>query len=212
MEYDAAGAQVADVGADSFESGHSAPISLPPMVAVDEAAGLVYVSDGKGGTVWVFARPTPPRVEKESSAEVTTSEAKLGALVDPGGIPTTYRFEYDTREYREGEAPHGQSAPFPEGSVGEGLTARAVWAAASGLEPGTTYHYRVVATNELAPAGVAGPDQTFTTLTAAQAACPNEAFRGGFSGVLPDCRAYELVTPATKTSVQIEAVTEVASG
>ncbi len=205
VEYDAAGVQAADVGAGSFETGQG---PLPPMVAVDENSGLVYVSDGRG-RVWMYARPTPPRVEKESSAEVTTSEAKLGALVDPGGIPTTYRFEYDTREYKEGEAAHGQSVPFPQGSAGEGLTAHTVWAAASGLAPGTTYHYRVVATNELAPAGIAGPDRTFTTLTAKQAECENEQFRGGFSAVLPDCRAYELVTPATKTSVQIEAVEEV---
>jgi hypothetical protein len=197
VEYDAAGAQVADVGAGSFGTGEG-EFPLPPMVAVAEKSGLVYVTDAKGEKVWVFALPVPPRVERELSSEVTTSEAKLGALVNPGGIQTTYRFEYGTT------AAYGQSAPFPEGSVGEGLVSRAVWAAASGLQPGTTYHYRVVATNELAPEGVAGPDQTFTTETAEQAVCPNEQFRGGFSAALPDCRAYELVTPATKTSVQIE--------
>ena len=204
VEYDSAGVQVADLGAGSFETGEG-PIALPPLVAVDEASGLVYVTDLKGGKVWVFARPTAPRVEHESSAEVTGSEAKLGALVNAGGLQTTYRFEYDTRPYAEGEAPHGQSAPFPQGSVGEGLTSHTVWGSANGLTPGTTYHYRVIATNELAPGGVAGPDQTFTTETAAeQAACrSNEQFRGGFSAALPDCRAYELVTPATKTSVQI---------
>ncbi len=133
---------------------------------------------------------------------MSTSEAKFGALVNPGGISTSYRFEYDTREYREGEAPHGQTTPFPEGSVGEGVTSHVVWAAASGLAPGTTYHYRVVAANEVGT--VAGPDQTFTTKTAAQAACPNEQLRGGFSARLPDCRAYELVTPPTKNSVQFD--------
>ncbi len=208
VEYDSAGVQVADLGAGSFETG--SPYELPPMVAVNEAGGLVYVSDGAGSKVSVFARPTPPRVQKESSAEATTSEAKLGALVDPGGLAATYRFEYDTREYREGEAPHGQSAPFPEGSAGEGLTSHAVWAAASGLQPGTTYHYRVVATNELGT--VYGLDQTFTTLTAKQAECENEQFRGGFSAALPDCRAYELVTPATKTSVQVEGAATAAEG
>ncbi len=77
-----------------------------------------------------------------------------------------------------------------------------MWGAASGLAPGTTYHYRVIATNELGT--VVGPDQTFTTETAEQAACPNELLRGGSSAILPDCRAYELVTPPTKNSSQLE--------
>jgi len=64
----------------------------------------------------------------------------------------------------------------------------------------TTYHYRVIATNELGTAD--GPDETFTTGTSQAAACPNEPLRDGFSGSLPDCRAYELVTPPNKVSAQ----------
>ena len=186
VEYNAAGVQVADVGAGLFGA-----LNMP---AVNEATGRVYVTDPFAGKVWIFQPPAPPTVSKELSAEVRTSEAKLGALVNPGGIQTSYRFEYGPT------AAYGQSTPFPEGSVGEGLTSRAVWASASGLAPDTTYHYRVVATNELGQE--VGPDQTFTTETAEQAACPNEAFRGGFSARLPDCRAYELVTPPNKSSVQ----------
>ena len=132
---------------------------------------------------------------------------KLGALVDPGGIAASYRFEYLSeaafqadKESFSGPEQAG-SVPFPEGSVGEGLASRAVWAAASGLAPGTTYHYRVVATNEVGMA--VGVIQTFRTETAEQAACPNDALRGGFSSRLPDCRAYELVTLPTTTSVQV---------
>jgi hypothetical protein len=200
VEYDSAGVKVADVGADSFEAG-SGGLPLPPMVAVNEADGRVYVTDASHELVWVFGPPTAPVVNRELASEVGVSEVKLGALVNPGGIETTYRFEYDTRAYREGEGPHGQSTPFPEGSAGEGVSSRTVWAAASGLAPGTTYHYRVVATNELGT--VYGPDRTFTTLTAEQASCTNEQFRGGFSARLPDCRAYELVTTPVKTSVQV---------
>ena len=81
------------------------------MVAVDQANGRVYVIDGAKETVWVFGPPVAPVVDRELTAEVGVSEAKLGALVNPGGIETSYRFEYGTREYEEGEAPHGQSTP-----------------------------------------------------------------------------------------------------
>ena len=189
VEYSAAGAQLADVGAGSFGSGPA------DLLAVNEASGRVYVTDPYGGKVWMFGPPALPVIGRELTVEVGTSEAKLGALVNPGGLQTTYRFEYGT------STAYGQSAPLPEGSVGEGIASHAVWAAASGLAPGTTYHYRVVATNELALAGVAGPDQTFTTETAEQAACPNQALRDGFSEKLSDCRAYELVTPPNKGSV-----------
>jgi hypothetical protein len=202
VEYDSTGAQIADVGAGSFEYCFKCG-RYPPMVAANESTGRVYVTDGSKELVWIFGPPTAPTVSKELTAEVTASEAKLGALVNPGGLATSYRFEYDTREYGEGELPHGNSTPLPEGSVGEGVTARTVWAAASGLEPGTTYHYRVVATNELGRAY--GPDHTVTTQTAAQAACSNEQFRGGFFARLPDCRAYELLTPPVKTSVEFDA-------
>jgi hypothetical protein len=192
VEYSSGGAQVADVGAGSFEAG--ANFRLPPMVAVNDSSGRVYVTDASRGLVWIFGPPTAPVVDQEFAAEVTTSEAKLGALVNPGGIQTTYRFEYGTT------TAYGQSTPFPEGSVGEGVTSHAVWAAASSLAPGTTYHYRVVATNELGTA--TGLDQTFTTETAAEASCPNEQLRSGFSASLPDCRAYEMVTPANSESAQ----------
>ncbi len=191
VEYSPVGAQLADVGAGDFGvAGITLSLS---MVAVNESNGRVYVTDGANDLVWMFVPPTKPTVEREFTSEVGTSESKLGALIKPGGIQTAYRFEYGaTEEY-------GQQTPFPEGSAGEGLNGNMVWAAAKGLAPGTTYHYRVVATNAL---GVAhGHDQTFTTATAAEV-CPNEQLRTGFAASLPDCRAYELVTPPTKASAQ----------
>jgi hypothetical protein len=194
VEYDSAGAPVADVGAGSFGTTAAGQLAAS-MVAVDETDGRVYVSDGAKERVWIFGPTATPVVGKELATEVTTSEAKLGALIGPGATATTYRFEYGTTPA------YGESAPFPEGSVGEGVAAHTVWAAAEGLAPGTTYHYRVVATNALGT--VVGPDRTFTTLTAQQAACPNEETHGGFSARLPDCRAYELVTFPGKASVKV---------
>jgi hypothetical protein len=195
IEYSSEGRQLADVGAGNFggEAGGEGE-RLLSMVAVNRASGRVYVTAGT--TVWVFGPPVAPVVDRELTAEVGASEAKLGALVNPGGIETSYRFEYGPT------GAYGSSTPFPEGSVGEGVESHAVWASASGLAPGSTYHYRVVASNELGTAY--GPDQTFTTLTAEEAACPNEHLRGGFSARLPDCRAYELVTPPVKSSAQFD--------
>ncbi len=196
VEYSSEGRQLADVGAGSFGEPETVGQRFYSMVAVNEANGRVYVTDGLKEKVWVFGPPTAPVVGRELAAEVGVSEAKLGALVNPGGIAASYRFEYGTT------GAYGSSTPFPEGSVGEGLESHAVWASASGLAAGATYHYRVVATNELGT--VYGPEQTFTTLTAEEAACPNEQVRGGFSARLPDCRAYELVTPPVKTSSQFD--------
>jgi hypothetical protein len=190
VEYSSEGRQLADVGAGGIGGAR-----FDSMVAVDQASGRVYVTDGT--IVWVFGPPIAPVVGRELTAEVGTSEAKLGALVNPGGIQTSYRFEYGTT------TAYGNTTPFPEGSVGEGLESRAVWASANGLAAGTTYHYRVVVTSELGT--VYGLDQTFTTLTAEQAACPNEQLRGGFSARLPDCRAYELVTLPVTNSSQFDA-------
>ena len=201
VEYSSEGRQLADVGAGSFGVFGDGE-RFYSMVAVDEASGRVYVNDGLKEKIWVFGAPLAPVVHKELTAEIGTSEAKLGALVNPGGIQTNYRFEYGPT------SAYGSSTPSPEGSVGEGLESHAVWASASGLAPGSTYHYRVVASNELGT--VYGEDQTFTTLTAAQAACPNEQLRGGFSGRLPDCRAYELVTPPVTSSSQFDAVVDMA--
>jgi NHL repeat len=194
VEYSSAGAQLADVGAGLFGPRAHQLFEGTDMLAVNELSGRVYVTDGKKNVVWVFGPPTAPIVGRELTAEVGTSEAKLGALVTPGGIATSYRFEYGATEA------YGQTTPFPVGSVGEGITPSTVWAAASGLATGATYHYRVVATNELGT--VEGADQTFTTETSAQASCPNEQMREGFSARLPDCRAYELVTPPTKASTE----------
>jgi hypothetical protein len=196
VEYDAAGVRVGDVGAGVFRPDEGTFLGrLPMAVSVDESSDRAYVTDTGKELIWIFGPPTAPTVGKEFTAEVGASEAKLGALINPGGIETTYRFDYGiTNAY-------GQSAPMPDGSVGEGLSPRAVWAAANGLEPGTSYHYRVVATNELGT--TYGPDQTFTTATAEQAMCPNEQLRDGFSARLADCRAYELVSAPTATSVQV---------
>lgn len=78
MEYSSAGAQLADVGAGNFGKEQLHP-SLS-MLAVNGASGRVYVTDDYNSRVWIFGPPKAPTVEKELTADVGVSEAKLGAL------------------------------------------------------------------------------------------------------------------------------------
>ena len=53
----------------------------------------------------------------------------------------------------------------------------------------------------------AGEEHTLTTFPAPSSPaseCPNQAFRSGFSATLPDCRAYEMVSPPDKNGGDIK--------
>jgi hypothetical protein len=193
VEYGPSGEQIADVGAGRFGE-RTSLIGFSPgnsMVAVNESSGQVYVTDTTSGLVAVFAPPRAPEVARELTANATGAEVELGALVNAGGLTAGYRFEYGT------SSAYGHVMPLREGFA-TGTKAHAVWAAADGLTPGTTYHFRVVVHNAVGT--VEGPDETFTT--PAEAVCPNSAFRKGFSAGLPDCRAYEMVTQPNSISAQ----------
>jgi len=192
-EYSSTGAQLADVGAGAI-GGNSCPClgGVNSIAAADQSTGRVYVTDNARDLVWMFGPPKAPEVAKELAVDVTGTEAELGALVNAGGLTTSYRFEYGTT------SAYGHVVPSGERDT-EGVKAHAVWASAEGLAPGTTYHYRVVVHNALG--SVEGPDETFTT-PAAEATCPNEGLRAGCSASLPDCRAYEMVTQPNSASAQ----------
>jgi hypothetical protein len=131
-----------------------------------------------------------PVISGTSATEVTATAAKLNAQVNPGGAETTYHFEYDTSPYTT-SAPHGQSTPESP-SIGADNSVHPAAAAIQGLQPGTTYHYRLVATNPKSPpGGTDGPDQAFTT----------ETTGGEFA--LPDGRGYELVSPPQKDGAEV---------
>ena len=137
-------------------------------------------------------------VEAESASFVETKTALLEATVNPGGAQTAYHFEYG-----KSAGSYEVSVPVPDRDVAAGLTGVRVSVGAVHLAPGTTYHYRVVASNGL-PGAVVGQDQAFTTVAAegggVPVACGNENIRSEQAdGVeLPDCRAYEMVSPLNK--------------
>ena len=137
-----------------------------------------------------FNTPGSPTIEAEYAGAVTEGEAHLVARVNPRGLPTTYHVEFGTT------SGYGQSTEELE--VGADEAVHALTSVLSGLAADTTYHWRVVAVNSHGDA--TGPDRSFTTFPVAadETGCPNQQLRTGPSADLPDCRAYELVSPAQK--------------
>ncbi len=178
--------------------------------------GYVYLTSGtnKGNShLYAFAPKSvgAPEVLDQAAAQITGSEAVLEAKVNPHGLDTGYRFEYTTQEDFEANGYAGAfRIPVPDAEAGAGGAPVPVAEPISGLLPDTAYRFRAVATNEECPAEspTAGEDEagegckegrdaTFSTYPAAPvpAACSNGGLRSGISASLPDCRAYELVTP-----------------
>jgi hypothetical protein len=153
---------------------------------------LRLVASNAGGTSEAIAAETLitkvqiPLIEDTSAANVTSNSADLRALINPGGGATTYHFDYGPT------AAYGQSTP-ESGSIGSDNSEHQAAAHITGLEPETTYHFRVVATNSASPGGgTLGPDRTFTTQPASS------------SVVLPDGRQWELVSPPDKHGAEVE--------
>jgi hypothetical protein len=122
----------------------------------------------------------PPATETAAATDVGETTAVLNGTINPVGLQTTYHFEY-------GETPaYGSRVPVvSEGSAGGARAVKSFSRKISGLAPGTTYHFRLVATSSAGTA--AGVDRTFTTVQV---------------GGIP-ARAYEQVTPADKHGVAI---------
>jgi hypothetical protein len=109
--------------------------------------------------------PNPPTASTEPATATGASTATLNALVNPenagqpGQDATTYLFQFGRT------AAYGAQTPLTPEEAGEGTTAIPEHATLEHLQPGATYHYRIVASNNSTgtPQTVYGEDATFTT-------------------------------------------------
>jgi hypothetical protein len=154
----------------------------------------VVASNGNGTTFgpdMTFRTASKPDISAVHASEVSASSALLQAEINPVGYPTEYFFEYGpTTSY-------GNQVPLAGEPIGEGTEPVPVKQRITGLQEGVTYHYRVVATN--VPWGTAVSADT--TFDFAPPSCPNGHVRQeSGASYLPDCRAYELVSPVSSGS------------
>jgi hypothetical protein len=182
------------------------------------SAGDVYVAENMAGfesAVSIYGPPpielgpppsVPPVIVSQFATAVGTAGATVKAAINPRfWADTAFRVEYGLEDCGSSVCqvkPAGSPLTLTDQVVNAPLNTTGVFI--GGLAPDTTYHYRFVA--ESSGGGpVVGPDRTFTTapLPAAQPACPNDAFRTGAASFLPDCRAYEMVSPVDKNGADI---------
>jgi hypothetical protein len=136
----------------------------------------------------------PPAISDVSAVQVNDTSARLVGTIDPKNSDTGYVFQY-------GPTPALGSSTAPV-DIGGGTTPITVSQLVGGLSKGTTYYFRLVATNLTGT--TTGSSHTFHTRTepfppANPGNCPNEAVRSEQSATyLPDCRAFEMVSPPDK--------------
>lgn len=181
-----------------------------------EAAGLEPNTEytvslvGKNAGEAVTAGPITFRTS-EVEPEVQTlpafairggTEALVGGSINPRNSETTYWVEWGrTTSY-------GQKIPATPADAGSGGQLEYFTERLTGLTPSTVYHARLAAENSANGDGPSrGADQSFETAPAepepAQS-CPNEQLRReNDSNRLPDCRAYEQVSPTDKNGFAI---------
>ena len=162
-----------------------------------------------------------PTITDQYATSVNTVGAVLGAQINPHfWDDTRYYVEYGTGKCSEGGCT--QTQPLAPGSkltddvVNSTVKTSGVFLSA--LQPATTYHYRFVAQStgsDQQPVrgvggtvGVDGAEGSFRTFpgTTTPPPCANDVFRSGASAKLPDCRAYEMVSPIEKNNGDILAL------
>lgn len=139
-------------------------------VVATNSAGTTYGRDAAFTTSGTA--PAPPTAESSGATSVGQTDATLTGDVDPNGSDTSYYFEWGI------DSTYGSQSAAED--AGSGTTSSTVEDALSSLTPGTTYHYRLVATN--AGGTTYGADTTFTTAPAPQQSPPQA---GGSSASAP---------------------------
>ena len=100
-----------------------------------------------------------PSAVTGAAASIGQTEATLNGTVDPNGADAEYHFEYGTDTSYGDETDAGSVSADPSDVPGSAV--HPVSASVDSLSAGTTYHYRLVASNAVGT--TYGADQTFTT-------------------------------------------------
>ncbi|MFI5091169.1 MAG: hypothetical protein ACHP7P_14035, partial [Terriglobales bacterium] len=145
-QFSSSGEPIGTIAHTEKQAGKPEPLKEPLGVAVQNKAGAtkgeVYVSDGAAKAVDVFGPDlVVPTVATGPVSQIGASEATVEGTVNPDGVSLIdCHFDYGT------SVSYGQTAPC-EPAAGTISGEQTVTAHLTGLKPGTTYHYRLQASN-----------------------------------------------------------------
>ena len=176
-------------------TGNTAVAVNAPLTALEPATTYHYrlVATFSGRTITsadaqFTTQALPPTVTSQPATAITTTTAFANGTVDPRGAATTYHFEYGTT------TAYGLSTASTDAGAGHGQVAAS--AQLIGLDPGTTYHFRLIATN--AGGTAVGEDVEFTTAPLGQ---PLVALRAATMVLRNSATLNGTVDPAGKSTL-----------
>ena len=145
--------------------------------------------------IWGEAASAPTAVTALPS-QISEDSATLNGIVNPGGAQTTVFFDYGKT------LPYGNIVTAAQSPL-SGATGQNVSAQISGLDPGTTYHYRVRATNEVGTSN--GVDASFSTDSGCPACSGTEVNLSGANfpkGFICECIATVYINIGADVTVE----------
>lgn len=177
----------------------SGEISVDPVDVQKLQPGRTYhyriVGENELGTTFgqdrTFTAPATPLISSLNPTNVLATSVDLNARINDFNSAAEYFFEYGPG------GDYGRSTPvqtLPADPAGQPISVHL-----EGLREGITYHFRIVATNQYGTSR--SGDSTFSF---SPPFCPNSHVRQQVgANYLPDCRAYELVSPPRAGSIQL---------
>jgi hypothetical protein len=146
----AAGDYTEAPGSPTIDAGAVSPLDA---VGGHDALGMPRTL-GAATDMGAFEAPAAPDVAGADATEITGTGATLHGTITPNGAPAAWHFEIGTTT--------GYGTVIGGAATGSaGFEPELAGATVASLQPGTTYHYRLVA--EHAYGAGAGEDRTFTT-------------------------------------------------
>jgi hypothetical protein len=193
VEYDSSGSPIRRFGYGFL------PVATNGIAPFKGASGDISVADSTGVRQLSFPSPGPLVLPQPCVTNpIGNTSATVTCQANPEGKPTTIHFDYiDDAGFKSGEFANPETQHSAESdSIGEDFQLHAAGSKLAPLKPETVYHYRVVASNADAPAGVIGPEGTFETKPAIEFG-PSYASNVGIDSAQLNANVNPLGIPTT---------------